>query len=114
MNQDIERFLNLVNMPARASVEQTAGLLGFSPHEIPILISRGLLKPLGHPAPNGQKFFLTEAMKELRRDEKWCGKASDAVSAYWRIKNDRKGNGVPAISRTNKGVDAPEFADAEN
>jgi hypothetical protein len=90
MNQELERFLNLVNLPARATAEQAAGLLGFSPHEIPILTARGLLKPLGHPAPNAPKFFLTEAMKELRRDEKWMGKASDAISEYWRIKNTEK------------------------
>jgi hypothetical protein len=46
MNQEMERFLNLVNLPARRA---GAGLLGFSPHEIPILTARGLLKPLGHP-----------------------------------------------------------------
>ena len=50
MNQEMERFLNLVNLPARATAEQAAGLLGFAPHEIPILTARGLLKPLGHPA----------------------------------------------------------------
>jgi hypothetical protein len=77
-------------------------------------MARGLLKPLGHPAPNGQKFFLTEALKELCRDEKWCSKASDAVSAYWRIKNDRKGDGMPTLGKTSKGADAPEFAEAEN
>ena len=96
MNQEIERFLNLAILPARATIEQTAALLGFSPHEIPILTARGLLKPLGHPAPNAPKFFLTEGMKELRRDEKWMGKASDAISEYWRIKNNRKGEGATA------------------
>jgi hypothetical protein len=73
-----------------------------------------LLKPLGHPAPNGQKFFLTEALKELRRDEKWFGKASDTVSAYWRIKNERKGIGGPAIGKPSQSADARHFADAEN
>jgi hypothetical protein len=114
MNQEMERFLNLVNLPARATAEQAAGLLGFSPHEIPILTARGLLKPLGHPAPNAAKFFLTEAMKELRRDEKWMGKASDAISEYWRIKNNRKSESVPASRCQSKTSDAPRYAEREN
>ena len=114
MNQEVERFLNLANLPARATVEQTAALLGFSPHEIPILTARGLLKPLGHPAPNAPKFFLTEAMKELRRDEKWMGKASDAISEYWRIKNNRKGESATAGRCQSKPSDDLRYAENEN
>lgn len=75
MNQEMERFLNLVNLPARLTAEQAAGLLGFSPHEIPVLMAKGVLKPLGHPAPNAPKYFLTEAMKEVAagREMVWQG-----------------------------------------
>ena len=90
MQQDIERFLNLRHLPASVTVEQAAGYLGISPHEIPILLARGLLKPLGHPAPNGQKFFLTATLEELRRDEKWFGKARDAIAEFWQNKNARR------------------------
>jgi hypothetical protein len=114
MNPEIERFLNLANLPARATTEQAAGLLGFSPHEIPILTARGLLKPLGHPAPNAPKFFVTEAMKELRRDEKWMGKASDAISEYWRIKNNRKGESSSDKRSKAKETDIPQYAENEN
>jgi hypothetical protein len=38
-----------------------------------VLVSKGLLKPLGHPAPNAPKFFLTATLKDLERDEKWHG-----------------------------------------
>ncbi len=114
MNQEMECFLNLANWPARATVAQAAGILGFSDHEIPILVARGLLKPLGHPAPNAPKFFLTEDLKRLAVDDKWCGKASDAVSAYWRIKNERKANGAPAIGKPSQSADAREFADTKN
>ncbi len=61
-----------------------------TPHEIPVLVARGLLKPLGHPAPNAPKHFLTAILDDLRRDEKWHGKASDALQEYWRHKNARK------------------------
>jgi hypothetical protein len=87
MQQDLERFLGLKTLPARLTTQQTAWFLGFSIYEIPMLVSRGLLKPLGRPARNGQKFFLTATLEELRRDEKWFGKASDAVVQYWDQKN---------------------------
>jgi hypothetical protein len=91
MQQEMERFLNLQMPPARLTAEQAAWFLGFVAHEIPILIARGLLRPLGHPAHNGQKYFLTATLEELRRDEKWFVKATDAVGEYWRCKNARKG-----------------------
>lgn len=82
MNPDMERFLNLKTPPAHLTAPEAAWLLGFSAHEIPILVANGLLKPLGHPAHNGQKFFLTATLEELKRDEKWFGKASDAIVEY--------------------------------
>lgn len=38
MNPDIERFLNLRHLPDRLTATETAGKLGVSPHEIPILV----------------------------------------------------------------------------
>jgi hypothetical protein len=90
MNEDLERFLNLRNPPQRLTAAEAAVRLGFSPHEIPILVARGLLKPLGHPAPNGPKHFLTAAIDDLKRDEKWHNKANDTLQEYWRHKNARK------------------------
>lgn len=55
------------------------------------MIAAGLLKPLGHPPRNGTKFFATETLEQLRRDEKWLARASDAICAYWRESNARKG-----------------------
>jgi hypothetical protein len=42
------------------------------------------LKPLGHPARNATKFFATQALEQLRQDEKWLARASDAICEYWR------------------------------
>jgi hypothetical protein len=83
-------FLSWKIVPARLDANQTAWFLGFELHEIPILIAAGLLKPLGHPARNSTKFFATQALEQLRRDEKWLARASDAVSEYWRERNARK------------------------
>ena len=83
-------FLTWKVVPARLDATQTAWFLGFNPHEVPLLIAAGLLKPLGHPARNSTKFFATEILEQLRRDEKWLARASDAISAYWRKRNARK------------------------
>jgi hypothetical protein len=90
MNQELEQFLNLRISPQRLTAEETAVRLRMSPHEIPILVSRGLLKPLGHPASNAPKYFLTAEIDDLKRDSKWHNKAADTLQEYWRFKNDRK------------------------
>ena len=46
MHQEIERFLNLKHLPGRLTREQAASFLGFKAEEIPVLIGKGLLKPL--------------------------------------------------------------------
>ena len=109
MNQDVERFLNLQNPPGRVTKEQAAWKLGFTPDEITILIAKNLLKPLGHPAHNGQKYFLNSTLEDLRRDEKWYSKASDAIVDYWRYKNSRKGQDVSIQEPRDN---APKFAGA--
>jgi hypothetical protein len=48
------------------------------------------LKPLGHPPSNGQKYFATATLEDLRRDLKWLARASDLIVEYWRIKNRGK------------------------
>jgi hypothetical protein len=111
MNQDVERFLNLQNPPGRVTKEQAAWKLGFTPDEITVLVAKNLLKPLGHPAHNGQKYFLTSTLEDLRRDEKWYSKASDAIVDYWRYKNSRKGQDVSVESEPR--ADARKFASAD-
>ena len=39
------------DFPARRDVNGAAAMLGFMPHDIPILVKARLLKPLGHPKP---------------------------------------------------------------
>ena len=98
-------FLSWKIAPARLNATQTAWFLGFEPHEIPILMAGGFLKPLGHPARNAVKFFATQALEQLRQDEKWLARASDAICDYWRERNarnrgcDRGPNGNNRLSR---------------
>jgi len=115
MQQDVEHFLNLKSPPGRLTREQAAWFLGFTPEEITILIAKGLLKPLGHPAHNGQKYFLTATLEDLRRDEKWYSRASDAIVEYWRHKNGRKGQGASDDeAQMHQSANARKFAAAAN
>ena len=79
--------LNLPILPARLTVEQAAGLLGFQPHDLPILVGAGLLRPLGRPSPNSIKYFATVELEALRQDIKWLARATDAIQSRWRRKN---------------------------
>ena len=92
MNQAKKDFLSLVTPPARVGINETAWLLGFSEHDIPVLVSAGLLKPLGRPPSSGSKFFATVELQSLRSDTRWLAKASDAIVNYWRNKNSGRRN----------------------
>ena len=83
-------FLSWKVAPARLNATQAAWYLGFEPHEITILVGAGVLKPLGHPARNSTKYFATEILEQLRHDEKWLARATDAIANYWKQRNARK------------------------
>jgi hypothetical protein len=87
MNSDRREFLNLSHLPARLSLGEAAWLLGFTEHDISVLVAAGLLKPLGRPPSSGSKYFSTCELQQLRADARWLGKASDATVNYWRKKN---------------------------
>lgn len=102
MNQEREKFLNLTTPPARLNVEEAAWYLGFAPHDIPVLVAKGLIRPLGHPGDGTVKFFAFVALEELRNDPKWLARATDAMIEHWREKNGRKSkNGERLLSQDN-------------
>jgi hypothetical protein len=78
--------------PARLNMEETAWFLGFAPHDIPILIQAGLLKPLGHPPLHGTKYFAPATVERLRTDLKWLARASDTIVGHWKKKNKQQGD----------------------
>src|SRR4051812_44563235 len=90
MDPQRERFLNLKTAPARLNVEEAAWYLGFASHDIPVLVSQGLLKPLGNPSGGSVKFFAFIALEELHDDAKWLARATNIIMEYWRKKNARK------------------------
>ncbi len=76
-------------LPARLNLNQTAEVLGFLPHEMPVILRAGLLKPLGKPAINGHKFFCTVEVSALSENREWLDKATRAVAKHWKDKNYR-------------------------
>jgi hypothetical protein len=91
MKEDQHRFLSLLGqMPARLTAEQVGWVLNCQPHDIPVLVSVRLLKPLGNPPPNGIKYFALTDILELSKDRSWLGKLTSTINQHWRIKNKVK------------------------
>ena len=106
MKEDQHQFLSLVGQaPARLTVEQAGWLLGCQPHDVPILVSSRLLKPLGNPPQNAIKFFATADILELLKDKSWLAKMTNTIGQHWQKKNARKtprstngaANGLPVL-----------------
>lgn len=100
MDSERYQFINLSKMPGRLNTEEAAWCLGFSAHDIPILVANRLLKPLGNPPPNGGRYFSGSDIDRLRLDTKWLDKASALLIKHWRVKNDRK-TSTPLKSKRN-------------
>ena len=97
MNNEQKEVLNLPRLPARMNIVQVAACLGFKPHDLPILVARGLLKPLGQPTPSSEKYFSRKKVLGLEDDEEWLSRATATLSQHWQAKNARKSkrsNGV--------------------
>ena len=93
MRDDQHRFLMLLGqLPARLTVEQTAWVLNCQVHDVPILVSSKLLKPLGNPPQNGTKFFASREILELAQDEKWLHRVTIAIYQHWHRRNSRRTN----------------------
>src|ERR1044072_488992 len=93
MKEDQHRFLSLLGrLPARLTAEQVAWAINCQPHDISVLVSARLLKPLGNPRPNAVKYFATADVIELLDDRPWRAKVTNAVSHHWQNKNRRKRN----------------------
>jgi len=91
VKEDQLQFLTLMGqLPARLMAEQVAWALNCQVHDVPVLVSSRLLKPLGNPPPNGIKFFATEEVMELRKDRSWLIRMTNTINQHWQTKNARK------------------------
>ena len=97
MRDDQHRFLTLLGqLPARLTVEQTAWVLNCQAHDVPVLVTKRILKPLGNPPANGTKYFSTALLLEMTKDATWLAKMTNAIHDYWRVKNHR--SKIPVLS----------------
>ena len=85
-----ERFLNLRHFPARMTIEEVAAFFRMSPHDIPILVADGLLKPLGDPVQSSVKYFATAVLEELAQNVDWLHQATAALQGHWAMMNARR------------------------
>jgi hypothetical protein len=83
-----------LRLPARLDVEQSAKLLGMATHDIPVLVSTGMLRPLGEPAQNSPKLFPAVEIIRLAGDRDWLHKATKKIQQYWKIQNNKRTRGV--------------------
>ena len=79
-----------IRVQARLDAAQTALILGFTEHDIPILVAAKLLLPLGKPVPNATKYFATCDIEVLATNKQWLEDATQALYDYWKGKNERK------------------------
>ena len=93
MREDQQQFMRVLNqVPARLTAEQAAWVLNCQPHDVPILVSARLLKPLGNPPPNSVKFYAASELLELVKDRAWLVKVTNAVNQHWHKQNARMKN----------------------
>ena len=70
-------------------MEQCAWLLNCQVHDISVLISTRLLKPLGNPPANGIKFFATADVLGSMQDRTWLAKVTATIHQHWHKQNSR-------------------------
>lgn len=110
MRDDQHRFLTLLGqVPARLSAEQTAWLLNCQPHDVPVLVAAGLLKPLGKPQPNAVKYFATCEILAVSANPAWLSKLTVTLGQHWQRKNRRQATALQfsTPSGTGAGVRIP-------
>jgi hypothetical protein len=87
-------FLTLIQCgyAARLTSSQTAKLLGFADHDVPVLVSTGLLKPLGNPMPNAPKHFALVEIISCAAERDWLNRATKTLAKHWQRKNCEQRN----------------------
>lgn len=90
MNKDIHPLLMCRRLPGRLDADGAATLLGFREHDVGILVSQKLLKPLGKPGQRSMKYFATKYLLSLADDQVWLDRATKVLAETWRSRNAKK------------------------
>ena len=83
--------MNCRRLPGRLSTTESALILGFQEHDIPMLVAGKCLSPLGKPAPNAPKYFASVEICALAQDRDWLDRATKVLTKFWADKNRRYG-----------------------
>lgn len=78
------------DLPYRLSKTETATVLGFQNHDIPVLIKKKLLKPLGNPSEKAPKYFSKVEILENGSDRSWLNRATKAINDHWQDNHARR------------------------
>ena len=81
--------LRCLRLPARLTYEQAGIRLGFTASEVTALVRFGHLKPLGKPPQSGHKYLAAVDVEECATNRQWLEKASRALYAYHRERNEK-------------------------
>ena len=90
LNDQAIKLLLVRRLPGRLTVAQASILLGFNSIDLPVLITKRLLRPLGKPAPNAIKYFARRDIEQLADDSAWLSRATQTMYDHWHKRN--KGN----------------------
>jgi hypothetical protein len=94
MREEQHQFLRLLGqLSARLAAEQAAWFLNCQPHDVPILVTARLLKPLGNPSPYNVKLLAASELLEQVEDRPWLAKVTNALNQHWQKKNAAKKGG---------------------
>jgi len=81
------KLLEIRRLPGRLTVAQASILLGFNSIDLPVLITKRLLRPLGKPAPNAIKYFARRDIEQLSDDSAWLSRATQTMYEHWHKRN---------------------------
>ena len=87
LNNELVALLNTRRLPGRLNLYQAAAVLGLSPHDLPVLTSKKMMRPLGKPSANTTKYYAAREIESLANDPAWLSKATQTLSDHWRTKN---------------------------
>jgi hypothetical protein len=90
MRDETIQLLNVTRLPGRLTGEQAAPLLGFMPHDMPILVKARLLKPLGNPPQQAVKYFSSAEVEKYAKDHDWLNRATRTIYNYWTAQNRQR------------------------
>jgi hypothetical protein len=79
-------------------------VINCQPHDVPILVTARLLKPLGNPSPYNMKFFAASELLEQVQDRTWLAKVTNALNQHWQKRNAAKKNCTASNSQNGQAL----------